>query len=163
MVDKVIAIPRNKITGRAGALPAGALKEVDRRLRRSFTCSSTPTAGGDCTLGRGGRSGARRASASTWSAPPNWRPPARRWWARPAPLLPGRVSRCIRDGKPGAAQAAGHRADCGGIDPVRGGARDGIILNWRVARVRCGRALPSCQNTSSGRVAQLAEQVTLNH
>jgi len=33
MVDKVIAIPRNKITGRAGALPAGALKEVDHALR----------------------------------------------------------------------------------------------------------------------------------
>jgi mRNA interferase MazF len=33
MVDKVIAIPRNKITGRAGALPVGALKEVDHALR----------------------------------------------------------------------------------------------------------------------------------
>jgi len=33
MVDKVIAIPRNKITGRAGALSAGALKEVDQALR----------------------------------------------------------------------------------------------------------------------------------
>ena len=33
MVDKVIAIPRNKITGRAGALPANALKEVDHALR----------------------------------------------------------------------------------------------------------------------------------
>ena len=33
MVDKVIAIPRNKITGRAGALPASALKEVDHALR----------------------------------------------------------------------------------------------------------------------------------
>jgi mRNA interferase MazF len=33
MVDKVIAIPRNKITGRAGAIPAGALKEVDHALR----------------------------------------------------------------------------------------------------------------------------------
>ncbi|MGA3097116.1 MAG: type II toxin-antitoxin system PemK/MazF family toxin [Bryobacteraceae bacterium] len=33
MVDKVIAIPRDKVTGRAGALPAGALKEVDRALR----------------------------------------------------------------------------------------------------------------------------------
>jgi len=33
MIDKVIAIPRNKITGRAGALPAGALKEVDHALR----------------------------------------------------------------------------------------------------------------------------------
>jgi mRNA interferase MazF len=33
MLDKVIAIPRNKITGRAGALSAGALKEVDRALR----------------------------------------------------------------------------------------------------------------------------------
>ena len=33
MVDKVIAIPRNKITRRAGALPAGALKDVDHALR----------------------------------------------------------------------------------------------------------------------------------
>jgi mRNA interferase MazF len=33
MVDKVIAIPRNKITGRAGMLPAGLLKEVDNALR----------------------------------------------------------------------------------------------------------------------------------
>jgi mRNA interferase MazF len=33
MVDKVMAIPRNKITGRAGALPTGALKEVDHALR----------------------------------------------------------------------------------------------------------------------------------
>ena len=33
MVDKVIAIPRNKITRRAGALPAGVLKEVDHALR----------------------------------------------------------------------------------------------------------------------------------
>jgi mRNA interferase MazF len=33
MVDKVIAIPRNKITGLTGALPAGALKEVDHALR----------------------------------------------------------------------------------------------------------------------------------
>jgi len=33
MVDKVIAIPRNKITGRVGALPASALKEVDDALR----------------------------------------------------------------------------------------------------------------------------------
>jgi mRNA-degrading endonuclease toxin of MazEF toxin-antitoxin module len=33
MVDKVIAIPRNKITGRAGTLPAGVLKEVDQALR----------------------------------------------------------------------------------------------------------------------------------
>jgi mRNA interferase MazF len=33
MVDKVIAVPRNKIMERAGALPAGALKEVDRALR----------------------------------------------------------------------------------------------------------------------------------
>jgi len=33
MVDKVIAVPRNKITGRAGALPAGALQEVDQALR----------------------------------------------------------------------------------------------------------------------------------
>ena len=33
MVDKVIAIPRDKVTGRAGALPASALKEVDRALR----------------------------------------------------------------------------------------------------------------------------------
>ena len=32
MVDKVIAIPRNKITGRAGQLPASALKEVDHAL-----------------------------------------------------------------------------------------------------------------------------------
>jgi mRNA interferase MazF len=32
MVDKVIAIPRNKITGRAGTLPASALKEVDHAL-----------------------------------------------------------------------------------------------------------------------------------
>jgi mRNA interferase MazF len=33
MVDKVIAVPRNKITGRAGALAAGPLKEVDHALR----------------------------------------------------------------------------------------------------------------------------------
>jgi mRNA interferase MazF len=33
MVDKVIAIPRNKITGRAGALAAGPLKEIDSALR----------------------------------------------------------------------------------------------------------------------------------
>jgi mRNA interferase MazF len=33
MVDKVMAIPRNKITGRAGALPAVVLKEVDHALR----------------------------------------------------------------------------------------------------------------------------------
>ena len=33
MVDKVIAIPRNKITGRAGKLPRGILKEVDDALR----------------------------------------------------------------------------------------------------------------------------------
>lgn len=33
MVDKVIAIPRNKITGRAGVLAAGPLKEVDHALR----------------------------------------------------------------------------------------------------------------------------------
>ena len=33
MVDKVIAIPRNKITGCAGRLPAGVLKEVDNGLR----------------------------------------------------------------------------------------------------------------------------------
>ena len=33
MVDKVIAIPRNKTTGRAGALAAGPLKEIDNALR----------------------------------------------------------------------------------------------------------------------------------
>jgi mRNA interferase MazF len=33
MVDKVVAIPRNKITGRAGKLPAGPLKEIDNALR----------------------------------------------------------------------------------------------------------------------------------
>ena len=33
MVDKVIAIPRNKITGRAGVLGAGPLKEIDNALR----------------------------------------------------------------------------------------------------------------------------------
>ena len=33
MVDKVIAIPRNKIAGLAGALSAAALKEVDQALR----------------------------------------------------------------------------------------------------------------------------------
>ena len=33
MVDKVIAIPRDRVSGRAGALPASALKEVDRALR----------------------------------------------------------------------------------------------------------------------------------
>ena len=33
MVDKVIAIPRNKITGRAGVLAAGPLKEIDNALR----------------------------------------------------------------------------------------------------------------------------------
>ena len=32
MVDKVIAIPRNKITGRSGVLPARVLKEVDHAL-----------------------------------------------------------------------------------------------------------------------------------
>jgi mRNA interferase MazF len=33
MVDKVIAIPRNKIARRAGALSAVALKEVEQALR----------------------------------------------------------------------------------------------------------------------------------
>ena len=33
MVDKIIATPRNKITRRAGTLPAGVLKEVDQALR----------------------------------------------------------------------------------------------------------------------------------
>jgi mRNA interferase MazF len=33
MVDKVIAIPRNKITGRAGMVTAGSLKEIDKALR----------------------------------------------------------------------------------------------------------------------------------
>lgn len=33
MVDKFIAMPRIKITGRTGALPAGVLKEVDNALR----------------------------------------------------------------------------------------------------------------------------------
>jgi mRNA interferase MazF len=33
MVDKIIAIPRNKITGRAGAVSGGVLKEVDQALR----------------------------------------------------------------------------------------------------------------------------------
>ena len=33
MVDKVAAIPRNKIEGRTGALSAGSLKEVDQALR----------------------------------------------------------------------------------------------------------------------------------
>jgi len=33
MVDKVIAIPKHKIAGCAGALPASALKEIDRALR----------------------------------------------------------------------------------------------------------------------------------
>ena len=33
MVDKVIAIPRSKITGRAGVLSAIALKEIDHALR----------------------------------------------------------------------------------------------------------------------------------
>ena len=33
MIDKVIAIPRNKVTGRSGALPASVLKEVDHALR----------------------------------------------------------------------------------------------------------------------------------
>jgi mRNA interferase MazF len=33
MVDKVIALPRDKVAGRAGALPASALKEVDQALR----------------------------------------------------------------------------------------------------------------------------------
>ena len=33
MVDKVIAMPRIKITGRTGVLPAGVLKEVDNALR----------------------------------------------------------------------------------------------------------------------------------
>jgi mRNA interferase MazF len=33
MVDKVIAIPRNKITARAGAFSANALIEVDHPLR----------------------------------------------------------------------------------------------------------------------------------
>jgi mRNA interferase MazF len=32
MVDKVIAIPRNKITGRSGVLPARVQKEVDQAL-----------------------------------------------------------------------------------------------------------------------------------
>jgi mRNA interferase MazF len=33
MVDKIIAVPRNKITARAGALTAAALKEIDHALR----------------------------------------------------------------------------------------------------------------------------------
>jgi len=33
MVDKVIAIPRDKITSRSGVLASGALKEVDQALR----------------------------------------------------------------------------------------------------------------------------------
>ena len=33
MVDKVIAIPRNKITGRVGVLAAGPLKEIGNALR----------------------------------------------------------------------------------------------------------------------------------
>jgi hypothetical protein len=33
MIDKVLAIPRSKIAGRAGVLPPGALKEVDQALR----------------------------------------------------------------------------------------------------------------------------------
>jgi mRNA interferase MazF len=33
MVDKVIAIPRNKITGHAGVLAVGSLREVDNALR----------------------------------------------------------------------------------------------------------------------------------
>jgi mRNA interferase MazF len=33
MVDKVIAIPRNKITGRTGVLAVSLLKEVDTPLR----------------------------------------------------------------------------------------------------------------------------------
>jgi mRNA interferase MazF len=33
MVDKVLAVPRNKITGCSGALSAGSLKEVDTALR----------------------------------------------------------------------------------------------------------------------------------
>jgi mRNA interferase MazF len=33
MVDKVAAIPKNKIEGRAGALSASSLKEVDQALR----------------------------------------------------------------------------------------------------------------------------------
>ena len=33
MVDKVMAIPRNKITGRAGVLAAGPLKDIDNALR----------------------------------------------------------------------------------------------------------------------------------
>jgi mRNA interferase MazF len=33
MADKVIAIPRNKITGRAGTLSAGVLEELDQALR----------------------------------------------------------------------------------------------------------------------------------
>jgi mRNA interferase MazF len=33
MADKVIAIPRDKITGRLGRLSAGALKQVDGALR----------------------------------------------------------------------------------------------------------------------------------
>jgi mRNA interferase MazF len=33
MVDKVMAVPRNKITGRTGLLPAGVLQEIDHALR----------------------------------------------------------------------------------------------------------------------------------
>jgi mRNA interferase MazF len=33
MVDKVIAIPRDKIARRAGALPVSALKQIDHALR----------------------------------------------------------------------------------------------------------------------------------
>jgi hypothetical protein len=33
MVDKVMAIPKNKITGHAAVLAAGFLKEIDNALR----------------------------------------------------------------------------------------------------------------------------------
>ena len=42
MVDRVIAIPRNKITGRAGALPTHAMKEVDQALRLWLELASAP-------------------------------------------------------------------------------------------------------------------------
>lgn len=33
MVDKTIAIPRSKITGRAGSIGSGQLKDIDTALR----------------------------------------------------------------------------------------------------------------------------------